>query len=525
LRNESSNEFLVEGLHGLDPFTGQSLVGNLALRGDGATILPADAIQEFNQQFNAKAEYGWKAGASVNVGLKSGTNALHGTAYSFFRDIGTDGRDFFNVASSQPKVNGAMQQFGATVGGPIKKDRMFFFLGYEQQNYTQGSASSTSVAFTDPSMLSCTGAGTAAFSCNPITNSVAGARTPDASNHLILACLGLPAANRSAQSRSMVSLDPNCNPLSTYPNALNGTTWLVAHGGNDHGATADPAIGITQYFPATQIENRSIGAVAKVDYTLNDKNTVNGFLFTGNGNNEGETTRALPIWGNRAYQTPIMVAGTWTWLPSSSWANSFRVGKARIYAYYRGLDMLSGTTPTQLGLPTGVPLVTPDDGIVENAGYPQSLAINSLNAIGSRNSETRGPGESLEFSDQINYLRGNHSLRFGGVFMTQAQNGATWANTRGTFGFGRGADSTGQGNGLLSFVAGQNAVPDNIPGSQNAFCPSPGVIVGASPSGATCVGAVMIRSQPTGLESASLFYGNPESHVRRKSLGFFAQDD
>jgi len=141
-----------------------------------------------------------------------------------------------------------------------------------------------------------------------------------------------------------------------------------------------------------------------------------------------------------------------------------------------------------------------------------------------RNSETRGPGESLEFSDQINYLRGNHSLRFGGVFMTQAQNGATWANTRGTFGFGRGADSTGQGNGLLSFVAGQNAVPDNIPGSQNAFCPSPGVIVGASPS-ATCVGAVMIRSQPTGLESASLFYGNPESHVRRKSLGFFAQDD
>ena len=511
LRNESSNEFLVEGLHGLDPFTGQSLVGNLALRGDGATILPADAIQEFSQQFNSKAEYGWKAGASIGVGIKSGTNALHGTAYSFFRDVATDARDFFNGAATQPKVNGAMQQFGATVGGPIKRDKLFFFLGYEQQNYTSGSPSSTSVAFTDPAMLNCTGSG-ASYSCTPIAGSIAGGRTPTVGNHLILACLGLKGAGgaRSAQSLSLVSMDSNCNQLPTYPNATTGATWFVPHGGNDHGISALDSNANT-YYPNTQIKNRSIGGVAKIDYALNDKNTINGFIFTGNGNNEGETTRAHPIWGNRAYQTPVMIAGTWTWLPSSSWANSFRVGKAKIYAYYRGLDMLSGVSPTALGLPTGVPQISVDFGFTENTGYPQSFSISGLNSIGSRNSETRGPGESLEISDQVNYLRGNHSFRFGGIIMTHHQNGGTWANTRGTFSFGAGGSGTQEGTGLIGYFLGQNGLPGWTSGTD--------LTIGGASVDTTAL------SNGRGLQSSSRFYGNPESHVRRVSYSWFLQDD
>src|SRR5262249_19501048 len=78
LRPEQSNEYLVEGLHGMSPFNGQPVMNSLALRGDAATILPVDAIQEFSTQQNTKAEYGWRAGSTVNVGLKSGTNAFHG---------------------------------------------------------------------------------------------------------------------------------------------------------------------------------------------------------------------------------------------------------------------------------------------------------------------------------------------------------------------------------------------------------------------------------------------------------------
>src|SRR5438105_6989649 len=65
---------------------------------DGATILPIDAIQEFNLEENAKAEYGWKPGAVVNVGIRSGTNTLHGSAYAFGRSGAWAARNFFNPA-------------------------------------------------------------------------------------------------------------------------------------------------------------------------------------------------------------------------------------------------------------------------------------------------------------------------------------------------------------------------------------------------------------------------------------------
>ena len=65
---------------------------------DGATILPIDAIQEFNTMENPKAESGWKPGAVVNVGIKSGTNTLHGSAYAFGRDGSWGARNAYNPA-------------------------------------------------------------------------------------------------------------------------------------------------------------------------------------------------------------------------------------------------------------------------------------------------------------------------------------------------------------------------------------------------------------------------------------------
>src|SRR2546422_273957 len=82
LRPENSNEYLVEGLHGMSPFNGQPVMNSLALRGDAATVLPVDAIQEFNQQFNGKAEYGGRGGGTTKNWLKSGTKAPPGTPRS-----------------------------------------------------------------------------------------------------------------------------------------------------------------------------------------------------------------------------------------------------------------------------------------------------------------------------------------------------------------------------------------------------------------------------------------------------------
>src|SRR5713226_2734226 len=110
---------------------------------DGATILPIDAIQEFNVEENPKAEYGWKPGAVVNVGIRSGTNTLHGAAYGFYRSAAWDARSLFNPADAVDqechtlaptfctKSPVQLKQFGGVVGGPVKKDKLFFFSGYE----------------------------------------------------------------------------------------------------------------------------------------------------------------------------------------------------------------------------------------------------------------------------------------------------------------------------------------------------------------------------------------------------------
>src|SRR5215831_9672304 len=135
------NAYLVEGLFNSEPFSGQSIINGAGIAGDSATILPIDSIQEFNLQQNPPAEYGWKPGAIVNVGLKSGTNDLHGTAYAFGRDTPLDARNFFNPVD-QEKNPRNLEQFGGTAGGAIIKDKLFYFGGYEGQRYTVGNTGS-----------------------------------------------------------------------------------------------------------------------------------------------------------------------------------------------------------------------------------------------------------------------------------------------------------------------------------------------------------------------------------------------
>jgi Carboxypeptidase regulatory-like domain len=516
LRPEQSNEYLVEGLHGMSPFNGQPVMNSIALRGDAATLLPVDAIQEFSTQQNTKAEYGWKAGGTINIGLKSGTNEWHGTGYGFFRRDALDARNYFNK-SDQPKVNAALNQYGLTLGAPIKKDKLFFFFGFEQQRVNVGDPSAANVPFTDPAMIAnfpnCI---TAAGGCSPIPNTVAGARTPDASNHMILACLGLPAASRSPQSLALAGLNPNCTPGANYPKATSGATWFVPHGGNDHGATANPAFGMTSYFANSQSVVRNLGSVGKVDYAFNDRNAFNGFFFRGYGDDTYAQGNAVnPDWRTRVGAWSLMVAGTWSWLPSTAWSNSLRVGYATLRHRYVGVDSSSGVTAASLGLPTGVTTF-----LDRNGGFPQSLALNGFSAIGSRNTEIEGPNNSVEISDQVNFLHGPHNVRFGGTVMTGHQNGGTWANTKGTFGFGQAANGEGSGNGLMAFLAGQNPIVDNTPNSPLGYCPTPGVFTNGQ-----CVGAAPIRTTTSGLETASLFYGNPESHMRRNAYSFFLQDD
>ena len=99
-----------------------------------AFIPSQDVVQEFRVVTNnVSAEYGNYAGGVVNITTKSGTNAFHGTAYEYLRNKVLDANDFFSQLNGLPRAPLVQNQFGATIGGPIRKDNTFFFFGWERE--------------------------------------------------------------------------------------------------------------------------------------------------------------------------------------------------------------------------------------------------------------------------------------------------------------------------------------------------------------------------------------------------------
>ncbi len=145
-----SNNFLLDGTDMNDGFRNDPAVNQPGVFGAPATILPVDAVQDLNVMSNFQPEYGRSAGAVINIVTKSGTNQLHGSAFEYFRNNALDARNYFNDTGSQqaPFHN---NQFGGSVGGPIIKDKTFFFADYEGQRESVGTVSVASVP--DPAVL------------------------------------------------------------------------------------------------------------------------------------------------------------------------------------------------------------------------------------------------------------------------------------------------------------------------------------------------------------------------------------
>lgn len=127
----TSNNYLLDGVNNVEPFTGTAMI-----------VPSVDAIQEFRILTNMySAEFGRGGGSIVTILTKSGTNAFHGSAYDFLRNDIFDARNIF--APSVPKLT--QNQFGGTVGGPVLKNRTFFFASYEGFRQRHGEPISTPV--------------------------------------------------------------------------------------------------------------------------------------------------------------------------------------------------------------------------------------------------------------------------------------------------------------------------------------------------------------------------------------------
>src|SRR5262245_61692323 len=140
-QREKANIFLIDGVDNNDSFRNQPSFNQGGVTGAPATLMPVDALGEFSLQTQGAAEYGRNSGAIVNLVLKSGTNEFHGTAYNFLRNDIFDARPFFESVKNEFRNN----NFGGVLGGPIIKNRTFFFTGYEGQREFVFSSSVVSV--------------------------------------------------------------------------------------------------------------------------------------------------------------------------------------------------------------------------------------------------------------------------------------------------------------------------------------------------------------------------------------------
>lgn len=129
-QNDSVNNKTIDGMD-----NNEAVIGSIGVQPS------IDAIQEVHVQTNLyTAEVGRTAGAAVDIITKSGTNDFHGSAYEFFRNDVFDARSFFDIPSIGRKPELRQNQFGGSLGGPIKKNKTFFFGDYEGQRVVQGLA-------------------------------------------------------------------------------------------------------------------------------------------------------------------------------------------------------------------------------------------------------------------------------------------------------------------------------------------------------------------------------------------------
>lgn len=353
------NNYTVDGTDNNDIYYGESVINDVGVAGTPASHLPLDAIQEFNTQENQSAEYGWKPGAVVNIGLKSGTNGFHGTAYYFHRNSAFDARNYFNP-DPQPVSDLLLHQFGASAGGAIIKDKWFIFGNYEGVRHKVGNpfnvASPVTTSIGDPALSL------------PDAEVAAGCPASCSQVSLELAKLFLPNLGSTVSSADPTSINFNFNNV-----------------------------------------NREDNFVVKSDYHFNKNNVVTGRFFYANSlQTEEDTSPIRPEWLSLA-DTKVQVMGVnWTWTPTSAWVNELRFG----YNHYWQLDNVDDykKSAADYGLNTGVtdprlfglPLI--DIGPLFEMGGNSSWPLFTT------------PTKTYQAIDNVSLIRGRHNFRFGGEF-------------------------------------------------------------------------------------------------------------
>jgi hypothetical protein len=434
------NVYMVDGINSNDPWMAQAVWDSVMASGDTGTLISIDAINEFKTQENPRAEYGWKPGGVVNVGIKSGTNSFHGTAYAYGRDGSWDARNVFNQApNAVPSVT--LEQYGATFGGPIKKDKLFFFTTYEKQQYALGSTQ---------------------IITEPITAANAG--TFDATKYLLDGCTaaldkGAPGSGTAGALTALsaqlagVTVGPvatghpngTCTPGSNYPGLFPVNPGTVALGGD------------ARKFGNGLVNNNTIhSGLAKVDYHISEKHSISGsyFISPGLGIVNDSPNQTNVAWETNQYARSQGFAGNWTWTPNSNWVNEARVGYAHYYQVFLSND--AAQDPTNYNFKGNTyHYYTGQTNTTLYGGFPATTIFGFNGPLGASWPKVVGPDGILQVVDHVSVLRGNHAFKFGGEILYNQSTSDVTANAKGPIRFSNIKDL---------FNGFPNGVPDPVSG-------------------------------------------------------------
>jgi hypothetical protein len=377
---ERNNNFLLDGVDNNDTDVPGAIGGVLNANPDSA--------QEFRViTNNFNAEFGRNTGAIVDVVTASGTNAFHGDAYEFGRWNGFGGaRDWFNPASQGPMNPYVRNQFGYSIGGPIRRNKTFFFFNEEFDRFV---TALTSVA-TVP---------TAAFKTGVFTYiDPNGNQVP----------VDLTQANAHGQNNNDLPLDPTMKKIfALYPNPT------VANGDGFSG---------TLFFPSVSRQN-SYQTVAKIDHHFNDSHTLSlRYGYDHGFDPDNRHDDALPG-GVGATSEKFITEGLVASLTSSfrsTLVNTFNFGWNHLYANLRctGLNALDG--------------VSQQDGALDRFGNGRDYLMNPFTRFGcelASDNQFRKTG-TVSYGDGLSWVRGAHTFKFGFDLRDVGESGPTNYFTR-----------------------------------------------------------------------------------------------
>jgi hypothetical protein len=366
-----SNNFLIDGAGNVNGV-------------DGGFVIqpPIDSIAEFRiLTHTANAEFGHNTGSTTNIITRSGSNSFHGAAWEFLRNDAMDAKSFFATSVEPLKRN----QYGGTIGGPIRHDKTFFFFYYEGLRNRQGETTSATVPTADEKQgnfgLLCTQAG-GQFNSSGICSNPAG------------------------QIYNVFAPTPQPLPYNQVPFTNSVTQNLLQYFPDPNGPASEPNL----YTTTQTLRQNNDQAGLRLDHYLTARDVLNfRYTFT-----QGDSTNPLSTAGANLPGFPVgegqraqnfVAQETHTFSPSLT-------GVAR-FSFLRNKSLftehLNATTPASLGFqyqPSLTQAIGPP--FVQIAGY----ASIGDPITGPRNSYE----DAIDASGAVTWIHGRHEMKFGGGY-------------------------------------------------------------------------------------------------------------